>query len=270
MQVSDDRVMAVQVCALWADTGGMKAESSIRTTRPASLARPPVAGGAQAVVPVGLQLEFHTDLICPWCYVFKRRLDQVLGSVHAPVQISWIWQPLFPDLPARGAPFSDWIRRHFREYSNPQQVFNQLQLAALREELSLNLLTLGHLPHPEPAWRLMLVAEEQGVQHDLGELIYRALFQENMDISRWEVLRSLALCLGMDRRSIDSARDDARIGRILQAQRAWSRQASPPPAPPVLTINRAWEIRGMVSRDVLLRHFDRALFDQDERDLPCC
>ncbi len=219
----------------------------------------------------GLELEFHTDLICPWCYVFKRRLDQVLASVYAPVQIIWNWQPLFPDLPPAGAPFSEWIRRHFREYDNPQQVFNQLQLSALREDLRLNLLTLGHLPHPESAWKLMLVAQEQGLQHVLGELIYQALFQENMDIGRWEVLRSLALCLGMEESDIRRARDDSRIARILEAQRRQSLLAEGETLLPRLLINRGQEVRGMVSRDQLLRAFDQALFaSQDESSLPQC
>ncbi len=220
--------------------------------------------------PRTLELEFHTDLICPWCYVFKRRLDQVLASLYAPVQILWNWQPLFPDLPAAGAPFSDWIRRHFKEYDNPQQVFNQLQLSALREDLSLNLLTLGHLPHPGAAWRLMLVAQEHGLQHALGEMIYQALFQENMDISRWEVLRSLALCLGMDDESIRMAREDERIARILDAQRQAWLASDEEPVLPRLKINRQWEIRGMVSRDTLFRQFDQALFPVGtETGLPC-
>ena len=225
--------------------------------------------GGTTQAPHVLELEFHTDFICPWCYVFKRRLDQVLASVYAPVQILWSWQPLFPDLPTEGAPFSDWIRRHFREYDNPQQVFNQLQLSALREDLSLNLLTLGHLPHPGAAWRLMMVAQEQGLQHALGELIYQALFQENMDISRWEVLRSLALCLGMDDESITRARQDARISRILAGQQATGMNEQGHGLPRLL-INRQWEIRGMVSRDALFRQFEQILFPDDSQALPRC
>ncbi len=269
MHVGQMRAMA-QVFSVMAVNPGMKDSSPFSTlgargTRTTVLERP-----IPREEPRTLELEFHTDLICPWCYVFKRRLDQVLGSLYAPVQVLWTWQPLFPDLPPAGAPFSDWIRRHFKEYDNPQQVFNQLQLSALREDLSLNLLTLGHLPHPGAAWRLMLVAQEQGLQHALGEMIYQALFQENMDISRWEVLRSLALCLGMDDESIRMAKEDARIARILESQRQSWVPNDEARTLPRLRINRQWEVRGMVSRDALFRQFDQALFPAGtETGLPC-
>ena len=51
-----------------------------------------------------LPIIVYSDVICPWCYVGKRRLEAALGAPDMPEQVSFAWRPfqLNPDMPAEG------------------------------------------------------------------------------------------------------------------------------------------------------------------------
>ena len=51
-----------------------------------------------------IPITVYSDVICPWCYVGKRRLETALGSPGVPEQVPLAWRPfeLNPDMPAEG------------------------------------------------------------------------------------------------------------------------------------------------------------------------
>ena len=55
-------------------------------------------------MPDPLAITVYSDVICPWCYVGKRRLEAALGSPGVPAQVNFSWRPfeLNPDMPAEG------------------------------------------------------------------------------------------------------------------------------------------------------------------------
>ncbi len=50
-----------------------------------------------------LSIVVYSDVVCPWCYVGKRRLEAALAAADMP-QVSLLWRPfeLNPQLPAEG------------------------------------------------------------------------------------------------------------------------------------------------------------------------
>ena len=52
--------------------------------------------------PATLQVDVIADLICPWCYLGKRRLDDALSAVHGPSLISWYPFQINPAMPSSG------------------------------------------------------------------------------------------------------------------------------------------------------------------------
>ena len=63
-----------------------------------------------------LDIDFHLDLVCPWCLIGKRQLERALAvftSVpgNPPVQVHWRSVQLFPDLPVEGVDFEAFYRQ---------------------------------------------------------------------------------------------------------------------------------------------------------------
>ena len=68
----------------------------------ASSALTTLLDGTDAGSPATLQVDVIADLICPWCYLGKRRLDEALSAVRGPTAISWYPFQINPTMPQSG------------------------------------------------------------------------------------------------------------------------------------------------------------------------
>ncbi|HEX2742938.1 MAG TPA: DsbA family oxidoreductase [Streptosporangiaceae bacterium] len=145
-----------------------------------------------------MKIEIWSDVVCPWCYIGKRRLEHALGEFeHADeVEIAWRSFQLNPDTPAGTAvPTSEYLVQRF----GPQASQMTGRVAALGRDEGLNLdfdaaLTVNTLD----AHRLLRLAADLGVGDAAKERLLRAHFTEGADLSDPETLVRLAAEAGVD------------------------------------------------------------------------
>jgi predicted DsbA family dithiol-disulfide isomerase len=145
-----------------------------------------------------VKIEIWSDVVCPWCYIGKRRLEHALGEFeHADeVEIAWRSFQLNPDTPAGTAvPTSEYLVQRF----GPQASQMTGRVAALGRDEGLVLdfdssLTVNTLD----AHRLLHLAADLGVGDAAKERLLRAHFTEGADLSDHETLVRLAGEAGVD------------------------------------------------------------------------
>ena len=145
-----------------------------------------------------MKIEIWSDVVCPWCYIGKRRLERALGEFeHADeVEIAWRSFQLNPDTPAGTAvPTSEYLVQRF----GPQASQMTGRVAALGRDEGLVLdfdssLTVNTLD----AHRLLHLAADLGVGDAAKERLLRAHFTEGADLSDHETLVRLAGEAGVD------------------------------------------------------------------------
>jgi predicted DsbA family dithiol-disulfide isomerase len=145
-----------------------------------------------------VKIEIWSDVVCPWCYIGKRRLSRALGEFeHADeVEIAWRSFQLNPDTPKGTAvPTSEYLVKRF----GPQASQMTGRVAALGRDEGLNLnfdtaLTVNTLD----AHRLLHLAADLGVGDAAKERLLRAHFTEGADLSDPETLVRLAGEAGVD------------------------------------------------------------------------
>jgi predicted DsbA family dithiol-disulfide isomerase len=152
-------------------------------------------------------IEIFSDVVCPWCYIGKRRLDSVLESpVGDDVELIWRPYQLYPNLPARG-----YLREAFLLARNPgAQDLDALRaripsrIRADAEDVGLNFDfgAMEYMPNTDLAHRLLDFAASQGVQHELAEVLFRYYFCEGRHVGDVEVLVAAASAVGMDEASV--------------------------------------------------------------------
>ena len=69
-----------------------------------------------------LHVEVIADLICPFCFLGKRRLDNAMQAVQGPSDVSWHPYQVNPDMPPEGMPYDDYLSRRFGNPANVQPV----------------------------------------------------------------------------------------------------------------------------------------------------
>jgi predicted DsbA family dithiol-disulfide isomerase len=154
-----------------------------------------------------LAITVYSDVICPWCYVGKRRLETAL-SAPAEVQLTWLPFELNPDMPAEGIARAEYRRRKFGAERAAELDRNMTETG---RELGIDFAfdRMQRTPSTRMAHRLIWEAGRQGRQNEIVNRLFRAYFEEALDIGETAVLQRLAAETGLDAAGVTRALDGA-------------------------------------------------------------
>ncbi|MCZ6516330.1 MAG: DsbA family protein, partial [Gammaproteobacteria bacterium] len=79
-----------------------------------------------AASPATLQVDVIADLICPWCYLGKRRLDDALAAVHGPSLVRWYPFQINPAMPVSGMALDEYLEKRFGSAEKLQSAMDEL------------------------------------------------------------------------------------------------------------------------------------------------
>ncbi len=226
-----------------------------------------MAGNNDSNSPATLQVDIIADLICPWCYLGKRRLDDALSAVHGPSLVSWYPFQLNPAMPKSGMAFEEYLASKFGDPQELQPALAELTAAGKVEGINFDFDKLERVPNTLNAHRIMKLAETSGADTSvLAENILSGFFEQGLDIADRDVLIGLAGPYGLTSRDIHETLDDDQSRRVVLSQEAQVRQSGVTGVPDFL-INKRLFVVGAQSTVNLVRVFDRAMFGE-ESDLP--
>ncbi|MFV3130170.1 DsbA family oxidoreductase [Niveispirillum sp. KHB5.9] len=144
-------------------------------------------------------IEIYSDLICPWCFLGKVRLDRALAErPGVRVDIRWMPFQLNPDLPAEGMDRDLYFTAKFGGPERVRQMNAVVEQAASREGLFLRLDLIRRIPSTLQAHRLVRFAERWGKATDMAMALFRAYFQQGRDIGDIPILARIAAEQGLD------------------------------------------------------------------------
>ena len=148
-----------------------------------------------------MDIEIWSDVICPWCYIGKRRFEQALEQFphRDAVIVRWHSFELDPDAPQQYAgTLNEMLAEKYE--TTPQQAAQMNQrVSALAAEVGLDYqLDQARPGNTFNAHRLLHLAAKRGVQPAVTERLMRAYFTEGQSIGDSETLARLASEAGLD------------------------------------------------------------------------
>ena len=141
-----------------------------------------------------LNIEIFSDLICPWCYIGRRRLEaglKILGANELP---NIIWRPfeLNPDMPKAGLDRKAYRSAKFGSWERSQAMDREVAEIGRTLGLEFNYDRVLITPNTRAGHRLLWWARDKGLQDALADALFRAYFTEGRDIGNNEVLTQIA------------------------------------------------------------------------------
>jgi len=217
--------------------------------------------------PATLQVDVIADLICPWCYLGKRRLDDALSAVHGPSLVSWYPFQINPAMPSSGMSLDEYLDKRFGSAEKLRPALDELTLIGKAEGINFNFDKLERIPNTLDAHRLMKLAETEALStSDLAENILRGFFESGLDIADRDVLIDIGGDSGLSPKMIGEMLDNDLSRRVVLSQEAQVRQSGVTGVPDFLINKRLFAV-GAQSTESLVNIFDRAMFGE-ESDLP--
>ncbi|MEU8295864.1 DsbA family oxidoreductase [Micromonospora sp. NPDC048909] len=169
-----------------------------------------------------MEIEIYADVVCPWCYVGKRRLDQAVESYDGQVTVRYRPFQLDPSPVAEPVPVVDALAAKFGGPDTARQMIDRVTQVAAGAGLKLDY-DRAIAANTFDAHRLVRYATERGRAGDMIDALYRAHFVDGVDVGSHEALATLAEQVGLDgadaRRFLDSDEGTREVGADLAAAR---------------------------------------------------
>ena len=150
-------------------------------------------------------IDVVSDVVCPWCYIGKRRLEAALARLREsepdlPIQVRWHPFQLNPDLPAEGIDRRQYVETKFGGPERARQVYARVGAAGETVGIPFAFDAIVRQPNTLDAHRLVAWAQSrnEGDPEALVEALFRAYFLEGRYVGDREELVRLAQAAGYD------------------------------------------------------------------------
>lgn len=155
-------------------------------------------------VAADLVIDIVSDVVCPWCYVGKHKLEAALTTLRegAPqINIVQRWHPfqLNPDMPLAGIPRVDYVEVKFGGKVRAAEVNARVRAAGADVGIAFDFDGIVRQPNTLDAHRLIAWAQQQGdaaAVDALVEALFRGFFVEGQRLDDHESLAALAANAG--------------------------------------------------------------------------
>ena len=144
-----------------------------------------------------LQIDVVSDVVCPWCYIGKRRFERALALVQdIPIAVNWLPFFLNPWVPREGMSREEYLVTKFGSVEAYKGIAGRVQGAAAEEGLQYNPERVQRQPNTIDCHRLIHWAGASGAA--MKQKLMELYFRDGGDLTKLDVLVQAAADVGLD------------------------------------------------------------------------
>jgi len=192
-----------------------------------------------------LAVDVVSDVVCPWCYVGKRKLERALEELSQrepalAVAVRWHAFELNPELPSEGIAREAYLEAKFGGRAG---VHDRVKSVGATVGIDFAFERIRRQPNTRDAHRLVAWAQASGDAAPLVEALFRAYFSEGRSLSEASELAGIAEDAGFDRTAALDLLASGRMGAEVEAEYREA-QAAGIHAVPFFIFNRRTAVSG--------------------------
>jgi predicted DsbA family dithiol-disulfide isomerase len=210
-----------------------------------------------------VRVEVWSDVVCPWCYIGKRRLETALERFGHRDDVEVVWRSfqLDPSVP-EGETHSTLpalAEKYGRSVEEMRGTMRHVEETAAGEGLRYDLAN-GVSGNTLLAHELLHLAAERGLQAEVKERLLHAHFEEARSVFDVDSLVALAAEVGLDEGEVRAALADHRFRPAVEDDIATAR-ALGATGVPFFVVDRRYGASGAQPAELLLQVLERAWAD---------
>jgi predicted DsbA family dithiol-disulfide isomerase len=193
-------------------------------------------------MPATPSIAVFSDVICPWCFLGKRRLERALEQLGIGAAIRWLPFELNPRMPPEGMERPLYRARKFGP-DRARQLDREMTARGLEEGISFAFERIRRTPNTRKAHILIAHATSLGAGGAAAEALFRAYFERALDVGCADILADLGGEIGLDRDAARAALDDAALlTSVIAAEEEAARLDVS--GVPFFIVDGAWAVSG--------------------------
>jgi predicted DsbA family dithiol-disulfide isomerase len=153
-----------------------------------------------------VRIDVVSDVVCPWCFIGKRRLEKALAlKPEIPVEVHW--HPYFLNdwIPREGIARSEYLTTKFGSPERYANIAKRVSAAAAEEGLDYAMDKISRQPNTLDAHRLIRWAQGIGKAAEMKQKLMDLYFTQGADLTNRAVLADAAADIGLDRDDVSEA-----------------------------------------------------------------
>lgn len=196
-----------------------------------------------------LSISVFSDVVCPWCYLGKKRLEAALdeAGLRDTTAVEWLPYELNPDFPETGMARADYRAAKFGQ-ERSATLDAEMTERGRQEGVAFAFDRIARTPNTRKAHRLIAAANKAGLGDPIATALFRAYFEEGRDIGDEAVLIGIATQTVLDRAAAEAALADQQIGREVAALEAEAARIGVSGVP-FFIVDRSWAVSGAQPAD---------------------
>lgn len=201
-----------------------------------------------------IRISVVSDVVCPWCYIGKRRLEKAVGQLKDQYEIEVEYLPfeLNPSIPPEGYDLEEYLSSKFGGPDRYRKLTQHVSQVAAEEGLKLDYSRQKKSPNTFDAHRIIWLAGKEGKQQEAAEAFFKAYFEEGADLTQKETLVRIAEKAGMDGAKVKALLESNEGVDALKEQQLFNRQAGVTGVP-FYIINNTYGVSGAQPSDVFVK-----------------
>ena len=151
-----------------------------------------------------IKIDVVSDVVCPWCYIGKRRLEKATKQLSDTYdfEVNYLPFELMPEMPAEGRNTCQHLTQKFGSEAQYRQIVQHVTQIAAEEGLKFDLFNQEKSPNTRPLHRVIDLAKQQGKQLAVVEAFFKAYFEDATDLTDIQNVLQIAEDAGMARAEV--------------------------------------------------------------------
>ncbi|MCA9142606.1 MAG: DsbA family oxidoreductase [Planctomycetales bacterium] len=203
---------------------------------------------------MNLTVDVISDVICPWCYIGRRRLEKAFAAFGKPVEVRWHPFQMNPTMPKEGISRREYRTKKFGSWERSQELDAHVVSVGKEEGIGFAFDRMERTPNTLDAHRLIWLADRKGVQDAVVEALFWAYFTEGKDFGQRQTLLDVVADAGLERSTAEAVLNGNDGMEAIRESEELSRRHQVDSVP-FFIINRKITLAGAQQTDTFLQAF---------------
>ena len=206
-----------------------------------------------------MRVDIWSDVVCPFCYIGKKRLENVAKEAGIELEVIWHSFELDPDAPAKHDTSNTerLAKKYGRTIEQTQEMERNIAAAALSEGIQFNW-EKANSGNTFNAHRIIHLAQSKGLGTEAEEAFFHAYMTEGLAIGEREVVEEIASRIGLDNAEVEYVLDTNELADFVRHDEKIAHEQLNVTGVPFFVFDQRIALAGAQPREVFLQVLEQA------------
>ena len=205
-----------------------------------------------------MRVDVWSDVVCPFCYIGKKRLERVAAEAGIDLEIHWHSFELDPDAPAKHDTSNTerLAKKYGRTYEEMEEMERNIAAMAASEGIDFQW-QKANSGNSFNAHRIIHLAQSKGLGNEAKEAFFHAYMTEGLAIGEREVVEEIASRIGLDNAEVEYVLDTNELSDFVRHDEKIAREQLNVTGVPFFVFDQRIALAGAQPREVLLQVLEK-------------